>query len=630
MLEIFLGLIYPLTVSYLAANVFKQKIIHFLPVTYGFSVIFVYFFSIFDSYPFGILSLIPVTLGGLAFGTLATKQKFLNKDLLRQFISPSIVFFLLIGIWTQSQSKMLKFFEWDEFSYWGIAVKSIYNFDKIAIYAPIESTFPEYPPGLPLLASLFMKSSSQWNESLVYWCYQVFLLALLFAITDNFTWKKLHLFLISAFTLLLTFTLFFNSFGSVYADPILGILFGYLLILACSDTLRRNRTYLINFTFLACFLVLTKEIAIFFVAILLIILMVNLIFSGSDSNGVMLNWKFLKNKLTAFSLVTFFIVFTKFSWGFTLEANNFISNRNSINLILNAVFKDNNGFDSVYLQQIWINFLQKADSQPLTTTNGLYLSTFNWVTILVIFLILGILLQIKRRDQIEVFISNSILIVGIWAYFKVLTFAYAYSFTATEGYGLASFERYVSTYLCGVAVYVIGKEISKLDLNTNNLNSIILFWVIFLMFQSIPSRIIGYVTNPESTSSQVRSNFEIQRWVISKMSLSPDSKVWIIAQHTQGFEFYLLQYELLPAEVGKIPFSIGSPTDPSDLWTDQSYDVAKWSNSLESYDYVFINNVTDSFIKEFGSLFLDPSSLNLPGVYEVTKIDEDTKLIKVL
>ncbi len=629
-MNIFLSLIYPLLASYLAANIFKQKIIHFLPVTYSFSVVTIYFFSIFDLYPIGVASLIPITLGLLTLGTIATKNTFINKKLLRDFTSPSIVFFLLIGILTQSQSKSLKFYEWDEFSYWGIAVKSIYNFGKIAIYAPIESTFPDYVPGLPLLASLFMNSNGQWDESIVYWSYQVFLLAIIFAITGNYTWKNLHVFLLLVSALLLTFTLFFDSFLTVYADPILGILFGYLLVLGNSESLRKNRTYLINFTILMCFLLLIKEIAIFFAGISLIILFINLLTSESYQTSKKSKDRLMTHNVPVFLLIASFVLFTKFSWGFLLDSKNFTSNRDSLNLILNTVFNGNGGFDSAYLEQIWINFLQKADSQPLTTLNGLYLTTFNWVTIFAIIFTVTILMPNERIARIRISIVNLILVFGIWAYFKVLTFAYATSFTSSEGYGLVSFERYVSTYFCGLAVYVIGKGISQLDSIKGNSNQLIILWVIFLMFQSMPNRIIGYFTNPDSISSQVRSTFEIQRWLISKMSLPPNSKVWIVAQHTKGFEFYLLQYELLPANVGKIPFSIGSPSDPGDLWTDQSYDVAKWSKELETYDYVFINNVTETFVKEFGSMFQDPSSLNLPGFYKVSRVDDSIILIKVL
>ena len=48
---------------------------------------------------------------------------------------------------------------------------------------------------------------------------------------------------------------------------------------------------------------------------------------------------------------------------------------------------------------------------------------------------------------------------------------------------------------------------------------------------------------------------------------------------------------------------IGSPNGESDLWTDPIMDAEKWSKTLRNYDFVVLYITTESFKKEFSSLF---------------------------
>jgi hypothetical protein len=115
---------------------------------------------------------------------------------------------------------------------------------------------------------------------------------------------------------------------------------------------------------------------------------------------------------------------------------------------------------------------------------------------------------------------------------------------------------------------------------------------------------------------------------IEYLNLGVEDKVWIICQDTMGFEFYLFQYEVLPASVGSIPFSIGTPSSEQDIWTDPKMTIDKWDSALSEYDYVIVFKSTETFIKEYGDLFEDPSTLNEQGIYRIEKNGAGNKLIK--
>jgi hypothetical protein len=123
-------------------------------------------------------------------------------------------------------------------------------------------------------------------------------------------------------------------------------------------------------------------------------------------------------------------------------------------------------------------------------------------------------------------------------------------------------------------------------------------------------------------------NYKTLTEKIKFLNLTTDDRVWIISQDTMGFEFYIFQYEVLPASVGSIPFSIGTPSSPQDIWTDPKMTPEKWDEALDNYDYVLIFKTTDSFVSEFGPMFEDPSSLIEQGIYRVEKDQTGNRLVK--
>ena len=164
----------------------------------------------------------------------------------------------------------------------------------------------------------------------------------------------------------------------------------------------------------------------------------------------------------------------------------------------------------------------------------------------------------------------------------------------------------------------------KLRLNRNLSGAIIVSVPILSIFLSAllarynnQERIEAYTDKPADYSTRVRIPFNDLAQRFKHAQFKPDDRVWIITQHKHGFEYYLLQYELLPASVPANPFSIGTPYNSEDIWTDISMTKAKWDAALNDFDFVVVFNSTQTFIDEFGSLFEDPESLNAQGIYRV-------------
>jgi hypothetical protein len=125
------------------------------------------------------------------------------------------------------------------------------------------------------------------------------------------------------------------------------------------------------------------------------------------------------------------------------------------------------------------------------------------------------------------------------------------------------------------------------------------------------------------------TQFNDQRRLINEFDLSVDDDVWIISQHTIGFEYQFLKYEMLPASVGLVPWSIGSPSGDGDVWTDTTMTAEKWDVLLRDYDYVYLDQGSESFLNEFGGFFVESEEFLSAGFFRVLHGNNGTRLIRV-
>jgi hypothetical protein len=105
------------------------------------------------------------------------------------------------------------------------------------------------------------------------------------------------------------------------------------------------------------------------------------------------------------------------------------------------------------------------------------------------------------------------------------------------------------------------------------------------------------------------------------------SKVYIITQHKMGFEYYVLRYEMIGMQFGEVPFSIGSQYGEGDIWTEPTMTVDRWSKTLYDYDFVVLYGESESFNKEFSSLFKG-GTIESNTVYKIEKLAKTVVLSK--
>ena len=146
-------------------------------------------------------------------------------------------------------------------------------------------------------------------------------------------------------------------------------------------------------------------------------------------------------------------------------------------------------------------------------------------------------------------------------------------------------------------------------------------------FSSIMNSII-FLRTDQFKGLQYRAPFIPVKDAISTANIPEQSKVWIIAQHSVGFEYYVLRYEMSDLQFGTVPWSIGSPNGDGDIWTDSQMTVQSWSQELREFDYVVLYSASEQFYDEFGPLF-EYGIIDTNSVYKVVKNENDVTLSKV-
>ena len=621
--------LFPILLSFFFSTLSGQKAVNFLPLSFILGILWTFCFGLYDLLDFGAKLMLPVLLI-LLLVLVIFKYNLVKRSIREEIKSPSLYVFIGLTAWTFVNSRNMKLYSWDEFSAWGPLVKSMFLFDKLGPYSPADLPFAQYISGISMLPYLAMKIEGEWNEALIYWSYQVLIIAILVSIFPTLKWRLFGRNVMVIIASLLSATFFYNSFQTVYVDPILGLLFGLGVVIAASKDLVRDKWSQLNFVALVTLISITKEIGIYF-SLTLILLMSVKIFIDATRGKKPFRIKLLHYLILAMtSLVP--IVAIQAGWRMAISDQQPSGGRSALGIVRSLLLSgDEGGISDFWNDVVFSNFLTKTFTSPLTSINWFPITTAAWFAVFSFLLVLVIVTAKQKEDRWQNALVFSILSVCFIGYLVMLLLLYMTVFTTGEAIALASYERYVPTYFAGIVLYLNHHFIKDIYAHesANTLSIFPATWIATLLLLSSSIPLMSYVSDPNYASTQAISSFEDERKLINNMDLQVDDDVWIIAQHTVGFEFYFYNYELLPASVGRSPWSIGSTYGEGDIWTDASYTQEKWASKLIDYEYVFVHNVTESFINEFGEMFDDPKSLEVPGFYRVVRDLNRIKLLRV-
>jgi hypothetical protein len=384
-------------------------------------------------------------------------------------------------------------------------------------------------------------------------------------------------------------------------------------------------------------LTLAKDAGTFMAALVVVLYLVRLL-AAKKINPEEWSWK---RFAILGSIPTLSLIASNQSWSALVKAR-VDAPAFSSPIDIGAFFGALRGEGPAYWQEILSTFGFGISSYPINNDGALGIPQLQLIVLFTLVLA-GFEWMVSRRMGRKFgFASIGTVIIGAIAYTYGLLILYLFRFGEYEAVRLASYERYLGTYWAGIALFVAlitiwlvaGSASSQTTggtkASTEGVAELVVAGVVVLgLFVLSPVQKLGeFFANPHGYSSQVRAQFEPVLQQAKKAGIRPGDKVWIIAQHTTGFEYWVMRYSLLENETNDGNWSLGSMADENDVWTVEK-SAPEWAQELIDYDYVVILNSTDSFTANFGGLFENQSEAIGNAVFVVKSINGQVKLSSV-
>jgi len=578
-----------------------------------------------------------VFLGVTGFMFLIKSADF-RSQVVKSSFAPSTIAFVALSMISLYKSKDWLFSIWDELSHWGVFTKAMYYYDALAPATPVDLWHASYPPGIPLFQYFVLEFNQNWREGLLFWSMHLLAISVIVAALAKCTYKfpseiflKLFLALIASTAfLIIAAPHYLNVFNTIYQDGILGLAFGFSIVVAIKASYLDGRWGII-LALSAGFVTLLKPIGIYLAVSAILINIIATVFTVKFSNG--------RKVFSAFvpSLVALITVGASWvTWG------NYISRFGIKSENSSAYLETIRGLTD---QKEAISTFVSAFSQTQLPSASLAMPSRTWTIICAILFIIWVSLDGYQNRKRNIFIGFTLAITTI-GYFCVIFLSYLTVFTAGEAAALASYDRYIATWYQGVFFGIVLliltqfnslREVdsnSTIDLTSThprkrNQVGIFLISIVAISSISTPNHYMDMLRAPQYKGIESRAQFESMLGAIEAAKIPEGAKVYIITQHKVGYEYFVLRYEMIYAQFKPVAFSIGSPyAESGDAWTDPTVDAEKWSKTLLDFDYVVLYNSTESFVNEFSSLFKD-GIVEENSVYKVVKLGNDSLLTKI-
>jgi hypothetical protein len=548
---------------------------------------------------------------------------------LKNLYLPSTIAFFLLATISFLKSKDWVLYQWDEFTHWGHVVRIMYKYGELGPGTPTDYAAEFYPPALSLFQYFVIDFSSGWREGLLYWSLHLIAISIIVSVLAKCSYKNFAEIILKLFAALVASLAFLNYFDTIYADPTLAITFGFLIVIAINASFLDGRWALI-FAASSAFVTLIKPIGIYFALSAILINIVATLFT--------LKFKSIKKVIVSFrpaltSLATVGVVWMAWAYYLSSLSSGGYSLRQNVPAAFNSTGREEfvSGVTSSFTRALF-----QTGLNPISWSN---MPASKWTIVCIIFF--AIWMYLNGRDKIRRNFAIGITLLATSAgYLALILNTYLTIFSPGEAAGLASFSRYVATWYQGVFFAIVLLLLSEFNfgedfksnfladsnLITSNMKRRISILLITFMALNTVSSIglyVNLIRSPQYKGSEWREPFAPMLKAIKAAEIPEGSKVYIITQHKIGWEFYVLRYELIGAQFGEMPFSIGTPYGEGDSWTEPTMTVDRWTKTLRDFDFVVLYITTESFNKEFSSLFEG-------GVVEANTVYKVKKLVKTV
>lgn len=602
-----------------------------------FAMIFVlYLFGVFGFMIVGVYTIIAASVCALIFFVWGIVKGFIKKDyIISNVLTPGFVVFCLFYVFLCAVHRDRVLINWDEFSHWGTVVRNMYSFDAFGNHPYATTLFQGYPPASALFHYFWMKITG-YSEANFFISMGILYVSLFLPVLKNVYWNSKKLITLVALFIVLSVGFYTN----VYVDVLLGFLLAYVLFAYFTEE-SFDIPYCINLALALFVLTLTKASGFGLAVIAALIIILDMVIKARKSKRDIIPEKDkpLKNRLTnllaskAFRISAIAIcipLIANYSWSIYRHFTNTDFAWTDVdNITLSNLLEFISGGAEPYKYVVLQNFLGAIFNRNVSM-GFLHFTYFQWV------LLFGVVLFIwyRRSDEkLRSKIVNSSL--GVFAggilYVISLAVIYLFAFPEIESVPLASFDRYMNTYIFAcmtsffyfLFIYYVNDNV-KFE-NKKKVTIITMFMVFYLSLFNINA-----FTNVVGTPYMgVRQEVTISRMSSLPLDYKTDT-INYIHQNSAGIHHYVARYEMTPITVNRDWFwSIGPDYPPGDrhLW---NVSVNEWLEILQKgYTYVYLESISDNFINEFGAAFENIEQIRNRTLFRVVERNGSVILVYV-
>ena len=520
------------------------------------------------------------------------------------------------------------FFRWDEFSHWGVMAKEMYRLNKYYFVPEAMLTcHKDYPPLTTIMQYLWCNLCGGYKESHLYNAKIILSLSMLFPLVSNFRLQDAKrkitnrmMNTISYAVLMIVLSLVWEIgeagfYRTIYTESVLVMIFIYAFYLFIHDENER-KVAIINRTLALTALLLSKQIAVYFYAVIFILYCTKIVWERHQS----MRWEWKRYCVDSVCFVLPFLLWRL--WEYSVQkyapVGQFAPSKFAIENILKVMQGEGLQYQYVTMQSYFSALVQ----YPLIKR------PFSMTYIFLIILLPIITLIFQRLCHNVVLKKKGLYLICVqtmasFGYIGVMLVSYLFGFAEGEALILACYDRYMISLLYPILILDILYVLLVLKEHKDCVSwRYVICVTVVLAIVFIPISRIEKDFLPGICYDYKEDGFEKDCQNINA-NTEEHARVFVICQETNNATRDIIAYKCLPRDFNNVYYSVGEPFYEGDVYT-HNVSVDDLRMIMSEYDYVYLSLLNEEFIQKYGKLFNSPDKLENSQLYRV--IEEDGKI----
>ena len=605
-----------------------------LPVTLLAAVFILYITQmIFGSFKIGYIALVIGSAAGGGAGLwwiIIKKNSMIREKVFSYGLYAFIAVFLIYFIIDYRRS----FSTWDELSHWGVMVIEMLRLDQF--YSVPESRLlvhKDYPPFVSVFEMLWCKLCGGYSESAVTMSLHIFTLSLIVPPIADFQYEKkgfkhfLSAVSLSVIIILLIGTFdVYGIFETIYNDMFMPILYVYAISLLIDRGAFYDLFDYIGLVLSLSALIISKQMGIAFVMLVYLYYVLHQFVDwrkrwpnshGNDSRGQEKIYVLTKMGILFLMPVLSYISWTRYVDSLNITGQQFSFSKIKLSEIVNILFR---GGGSQVQRSVYKSYVLALCERNLFS-GIISIAYVSSIFIALIFLFILWRAFKKKFEKENVLMLSIVFICGTAGYAFTMFVLYMFCYSEGEALKLASFERYMSSYVVSeflillILLVRLAYSCKKQYVNYKSLAVALAFGVLMLDHESfeylLPQRILGNNMTKWRQYAEIIEN-----------GTETDASVFLICEENCRNQYYVNYF----LDTQRVYFNYKY----NDLIT---YDFSTKEmendaiNEIAKNDYIFVITTNDDINKVFEK-YTGGEALQTNAVYRVLSSENGISLAR--